>query len=292
MSANHPFLMTLKLLLVIPLVLLTSSCGPKSSTGEIHPTGLPGPSATVTVGFPGPSATVAGTTDLANLESTQEANLAQYHVQTACDSPYLPLRKGASWTYETRDSLGDPPAREVITVTDLQGDLGQASAILSSQIPGANGQIQTSEAKYTCDAQGIHLQGSALSSFTLPPELPSVDRLVEGSSWQVSNLKTLQASAPCWGAGTYTRLSHYEVKGNEPVNLAAAEGGLQSALRIDEVNPLSPLATPSAVCAQGTANTWWLVPGRGVVSHQAVITHLDGSPDYTLATDLAGATLP
>jgi len=29
-----------------------------------------------------------------------------------------------------------------------------------------------------------------------------------------------------------------------------------------------------------------------VVSHQAVVTHLDGSPDYTLVTDLAGATLP
>jgi hypothetical protein len=281
MSDQHPFSMALKLLFVIPLFLMASSCGPKSSSGEIRPTGLPVP-----------SAPVAAATALASPDPTLEASLARYHSQTACDSPYLPLRKGATWTYLTKDPQGGLSASEVITVTDLQGDLGQASATVSSQIPGAKGQLQTSEAKYTCDAQGIHLQGSALSSYTLPPELPSVDRLVAGASWQVSNLKTLQASAPCWGAGTYTRLSHYEVKGDEPVALAAAAGGLQSALRIDEVNSLSPLATPSAVCAQGTANTWWLVPGRGVVSHQAVVTHLDGSPDYTLVTDLAGATLP
>lgn len=268
--------MALKLLLAFALILMASSCGSASSSGETPATGRP-PAVATTLLIP---------------DRTLEANPAEYQAQSACDSPYLPLRKGTTWTYLTRNPRGGTPASEVITVTDLQGDLSQASATVSSQIPLGSGQLQTSVAKYTCDAQGIHLQGPALSSYTLLPELPSVNRLGKGSAWAVSNQKTIQASAPCWGGGTYTRISQYAVRGIEPVDLASAVGGRLSALRIDEVNPISPLATPSNRCVQSTANSWWLAPGLGVVSHNAVVSHLNGSFDYTLVTDLVGENLP
>lgn len=282
MSAHPKFPTLFKLLPVLPVILMASACGRGLSTSEIPPTG-----------FPPASAPSGGITLPAEPGPTLETNPAHYQAQTACDSPYLPLRKGTTWTYRTQGPQGSPFRSEVITVTDLQGDLSQAAATVTSQIPDAKGQLQTSTASYICDSQGIQLQGSMLPSYTLLQQLPAVAYLMAGTSWDVANQKTIKASAPCWGGGTYTRLSHYEVRGTEPIKLVAGAGGWQSALRIDEVNPLSPLATPSAAsCTQSTANSWWLIPGRGVVHHEIVVSRLDESFAYTIVTDLVSETLP
>lgn len=279
MSSQPPFVTSVRLLLTIPLIWMVSSCGPANSSGQTQSTAFPTLSTTAEVG-----------TALARLGPTLEASLAQYQPQSACDLFYMPLRKGATWTYLAQGVHGGPSSSEVITVAAVQGDLGQAIATVTSQYPDAQGVPQTSAAKYTCDSTGVRLVGPGLPFDTLLPQLLPVDQLVGGTSWAVSNPKTIVASAPCWGGGTYTRLSHYEVRGIETIDLPAE--GPVAALRIDEVNPLSPLATPSAVCAQVTANSWWLVPGRGLVRHEAVVTHLNSAFDYTLVTDLVSETLP
>jgi len=114
--------------------------------------------------------------------------------QTACDHPYMPLRQGANWTYDSGEGAYG------WEVTDVQGDLEQATAVILVTIEDL-----TLEYTWECAAgEGISSFGFAGRGLAAAfPEMtmeltrgegafvPPADEMVPGYSWDTSFEQTM-----------------------------------------------------------------------------------------------------
>ena len=119
---------------------------------------------------------------------------SQTTAQTACDHPYMPLRQGANWTYDSGEGAYG------WEVTDVQGDLEQATAVILVTIEDF-----TLEYTWECaEGQGISSfdfagQGMAATFPDMTMELtrgegafmPPADEMVPGYSWDSSFEQTM-----------------------------------------------------------------------------------------------------
>ena len=117
--------------------------------------------------------------------------------QSACDHPYMPMREGASWTYDSGDG---PYGWEV---TDVEGDLQQATAVILVTF-----EEFTLEYTWDCaEGEGISSfdfgsQGMANSFPDMTMELthgegaflPPADEMVAGYSWDTDFEQTMTFS--------------------------------------------------------------------------------------------------
>lgn len=147
--------------------LVLTACGGTGATAvptAPPPTPTPAPTATAT-----PAASTGG--------------------QTACDHPYLPMRPGASWTYQNADGKN-----LVWTVEDVQGDTQKAEATMTAKIDNL-----TFTYHWNCTASdgivsfdyvtlgGLASGGVSISDLTLTKGtgvfLPPASQLVQGATW-------------------------------------------------------------------------------------------------------------
>lgn len=171
-----------RLFTLIPLILLMAACGggeetagsssdPQSSSGGDAPQGaVPIPQdeeASTGAGEAETTPATAEATATAEIQptATQEPTIepeptsapetgpadggwgeSGTGAQTACDHPYMPLRQGATWTYT--DSMEGTLVWEI---TDVQGDLQEATATMQMNIPGEDFTLQYT---WECSADG------------------------------------------------------------------------------------------------------------------------------------------
>lgn len=119
--------------------------------------------------------------------------------QTACDHPYLPMRPGASWTYQTPDGL------VTWAITSVTGDAQSATAVMTFSAEGVTGSYN-----WTCSAAtGLVSYDFGRVDFTglgAPTEfnitnssgswLPPASALVAGYAWENSYEQTMKMTLP------------------------------------------------------------------------------------------------
>ena len=132
--------------------------------------------------------------------------------QSACDHPYLPLREGATWTFQTVESelSQGEISWEVISV---EGDLNEATAVVQVSLeanPDDTSDDLTLEYAWECaDGQGLSSFDFAGNSIAaMSPDitmevvsgegefLPDAPLMEPGYSWQSSFQQTLTIRAP------------------------------------------------------------------------------------------------
>jgi hypothetical protein len=144
---------------------------------------------------------------------------------TACDHLYLPLRPGASWTYQTTDGT------MTWSIADVTGDTNSAAAVMNADISTSSGGVAVTY-NWQCDAGGLvsyefgqlsTSQFGQIASYEVADPsgtfFPPADLLVPGYSW--SNAYTMKMTFTAAGAenmsGTTSVSDTYSVTGAEPV---------------------------------------------------------------------------
>ncbi len=128
--------------------------------------------------------------------------------QSACDHPYLPLREGATWTYEATESEMQEDGTFSWEVASVEGDMDQATAVVLVTVEDSmpeSAEDLTLEYTWECVA------GQGISSFdfagqnmaTIMPEismsvvngegefLPNTEDLLPGYTWDSQFEQTL-----------------------------------------------------------------------------------------------------
>ncbi len=205
----------------------------------------------------------------------------------ACDHPYLPLRSGASWSYDSSEG------GLTWSVTSAGGSAESASATMAFSMPEA-----TFTVNWTCSSAGItsydlgNISSSAFGEIvTLEVVnssgswLPPAENLVPGYSW--SNDYTMVVSSSFEGASvelTTTTSESWSVGGMETVSVPA---GTFEALRIDgtstiETSGFMGISVPPTT----TSQTFWYAEGVGIVRYTS------SSEGYSGHGDLTGYSVP
>jgi hypothetical protein len=210
---------------------------------------------------------------------------------TACDHPYLPLRPGASWTYQMTDGT------MTWSIADVTGDTSSATAEMTWSIGGLSGTYA-----WICDATGIvSYQFGALSttqfgqiaSYEVAEHsgtfFPPADVLVPGYSW--TNTYTMKMTFTAAGAenmaGTTSVSDTYSVTGAEPVTFGGQTyDGLQISGR--GATDIQISVTGVDVPPTHFESTTTFVLARGV----GIVTMTSTSQETSDTTDLVSFNIP
>jgi len=221
---------------------------------------------------PGPGAATA-TTAAPTAAATDDLG---YQSQTACDHPYIPLRQGATWTYDS--SSGG----FTWTVTEVTGDLNNAAATMMVTVPDG-----TITYHWTCTAEGVasyDFGSVAISTAEGSTQfevvssegswLPPASQLVPGASW--THAYTILMDFTGAGGGFTSETSQsFVATGFE--NMAVGAGSFES-LRVDGTMH-STMSMPGGgdFDTDGTF-VYWLAYGVGIVrSDNTIIGETDSS---------------
>jgi len=205
----------------------------------------------------------------------------------ACDHPYLPLRSGASWSYDSSEG------GMTWNVTSAGGSAESASATMAFSMPEV-----TFTVNWTCSSAGItsydfgNITSSAFGEVVTlnivnssGSWLPPAESLVPGYSW--SNGYTMVVSSGFEGASvelTTTTSESWSVGGMETISVPA---GTFDALRIDgtstmEMSGFMGISVPPTA----TSQTFWFAEGVGIVRYTS------SSEGYSGHGDLTGYSVP
>jgi len=205
----------------------------------------------------------------------------------ACDHPYLPLRSGASWSYDSSEG------GMTWNVTSAGGSAASASATMAFSMPEV-----TYTVNWTCSSAGItsydfgNISSSAFGEVvTLDVVnssgswLPPAESLVPGYSW--SNDYSMVVSSSFEGVSvelTTTTSESWSVGGMETISVPA---GTFDALRIDgtstiEMSGFMGISVPPST----TSQTFWFAEGVGIVRYTS------SSEGYSGHGDLTGYSMP
>lgn len=200
----------------------------------------------------------------------------------ACDHPYLPLRPGASWSFDSSEG------GLTWSVTSAGGSAESASATMAFSIPEA-----TFTVNWICTSAGITSYdfgnvtssafGGVLTMDVVSSSgswLPPAESLVPGYSW--SNDYTTVVSSSFEGVSmdiTTTTSEAWTVAGMETISVPA---GTFDALRIDgtsttESSGFMGVSLPPST----TSQTFWLVEGVGIVRYTTSSEGYSGHGDLT-----------
>ena len=205
----------------------------------------------------------------------------------ACDHPYLPLRSGASWSYDSSEG------GMTWNVTSAGGSAESASAAMAFSMAEV-----TFTVNWTCSSGGItsydfgNITSSAFGEIvTLDivnssgSWLPPAESLVPGYSW--SNAYTMVVSSSFEGASvelTTSTSESWSVGGMETISVPA---GTFDALRIDgtstvEMSGFMGITVPPST----TSQTFWFAEGVGIVRYAS------SGEGYSGHGDLTGYSVP
>jgi hypothetical protein len=212
-------------------------------------------------------------TTLRGVQDRIDHPATQYLKQSACDYPYFPMRKGASWEY----TVGGKSMKE--TITDITGDLNNSTATLQVDMDGVS---MTSQ--WTCTPEGVISYD--LTDFQLPQgagtnaqfkmsgqsgtSLLPPDKLAPGATWD--NKYTMSMSMDM-GTGqafniTYDISQQYTATGVETVIVGA---DTYEAIRVDATGQIKITGLPADIPAGlfpteiPMAYTEWFARGVGLV---------------------------
>jgi hypothetical protein len=203
-------------------------------------------------------------------DSVGDSTVASGSSQTACDHPYLPLRTGATWTY---NSDGETLMWEVI---DVQGDLNNATAVLrisvSDVILDYSWSCSSSEGLFSYDFVNLGFsdlgvdmtleQKSADGHFLLP-----ADQLVPGATWVLNLESTLNYTQETGDqtiavTGDMITVQNNEVVGAEPVEF---DGQTVDGIQVQQVNGIDiVISVLGTAVEQGLTVTNNTIFGKGI----------------------------
>jgi len=250
----------------------TATAEPPTATPE-PPTATPEPSPTPT---DEPAATAVA-------EVSQPADGSGWGAsgsgaQSACDHPYLPLRSGAMWRYETSEG-------EVLwEVADIQGDMDEATAVLNVtvgdfslayqwQCSAGQGLSSFDFASLSAAPVGLDMtieQVSVDGVFLLPPE-----QMVVGASWTAVLTGTVSFSQEIEGTsieatGDMTTVQQHTIASADPVEFDGQSiPGLQIQ-QADTINLTLMMMGTAVDQAITLDNSYDLGYGIGIVSQSSV----------------------
>jgi hypothetical protein len=213
-------------------------------------------------------------TTLRGVQDRIDHPAAKYVKQSACDYPYFPMRKGASWEYSTGGQT------MIETITAITGDMDNATATLQVDM----GQGVSLTAEWTCTPEGVISYD--LTNFQLPDgaaagaklkmtgqtgtSLLPPQKLAPGTTWD--NDYTMEMSMDT-GAGQSFNISYaisqqYTATGVETVTVGA---DTYEAIRVDVTGSIKVTGLPADIPAGlfpseiPMAYTEWFARGVGLV---------------------------
>jgi len=185
-----------------------------------------------------------------------------------CEHPYMPMREGATWTYE--DGLG---GTAVMTITSMSGDADRTEAFVETIIE-SEGETIVFEFTWICTPEGVAMPLTGFFGATSAPEgaisteyegivLPALDNPVIESTWPYSY--TLSFSAVQEGVEigiVHSRSEELSFGGFTSVSVPA--GDFNDALQIlgSYVGRVTVLLYALDYTGE---ETMWFVEGIGVV---------------------------
>jgi len=190
--------------------------------------------------------------------------------QTACDHPYFPMRTGSTWTFVNgADTM-------VWVITDVQGDLDNASAMMTNTIDNV-----VIEYKWDCSSEnglssfdfaslGIQDLGTEVTMDNMVLEgtfLLPADQLELGAAWNLVLDGVLNISQEAGGqtmniTANLVSNQNFMVAGSDPVTF---ENQTVDGLQIEESNQLSILMNVAGTeVAQDVSIGSLLQLGRGI----------------------------
>jgi hypothetical protein len=245
----------------------TSSPAEPTATAE-PPTATPEPSPTPTE-TPTPTAVA---------EAGSGWGASGSGAQSACDHPYLPLRPGATWRYETSEGEF---AWEVI---EVQGDMDEASAVLGVtagdisleyhwQCVAGQGISSFDFAGLSSAPVGLDLtieQAGVEGQFLLPPE-----QMVVGANWTAVLTGTVSFSQTIEGTTFEVAGDMQTVQDNTIVSADPVEFNGQNvpSLQIEQANTITLMLSLMGTATEQTfevTNNYDLGYGIGMISQNSV----------------------
>jgi len=206
--------------------------------------------------------------------------------QTACDHPFLPMRPGSTWTYNT--SYGYGPV--TWTIQSVEGDTTSATAEMVADFAG--GQVTY---HWQCNANGLTSYdfgtiNSAEAGVVLKFEvsnasgtfLPPADLLTPGYAW--SSAYTTTAEVTVEGGQTATSVNQvtesYTVAGTDSVTFGGEPlNGLQiSGTTSSTIQMTMPGVSIPAISSSGSLTTV-MAQGVGIVSQTSVTDGQTGTQE-------------
>ena len=198
--------------------------------------------------------------------------------QSACDHPYLPLRTGSTWTYnEGEDTL-------IWEVTDVQGDLNNATAVLKITVGDVSIDYHWSCAEGTglasfdfanvgSAATGMEMtleQENAEGQFLLP-----ADQLQPGATWE-TNLESAFTFTQGEGdlvidvSGDMTTKQTNEVLSVDPVTFDGQTVDGVQIKQTDDISMVMVILENPITQSMNIVNTKELGRGIGLVSQDSL----------------------
>lgn len=197
--------------------------------------------------------------------------------QSACDHPYLPLRPGATWTYELSDGS------VIWEVVDVQGNMDEATTMLNVTVgdvildyqwhcTAGQGLDTFDFANLTSAPVGLDMtieQVSIDGQFILPP-----DQMIPGASWTAELLGEISYSQEVEGTsieatGEMKTVQEHTIKSAEPVEF---DGQTVPGLQIEQVNTITLLLSLMGTNTEQTislTNDYDLGYGIGIIGQSS-----------------------
>jgi len=212
--------------------------------------------------------------DSGDTSSTGDSTAASGPSETACDHPYLPLRLGATWTF---DNDGEILTWEVI---EVQGDENNATAVLRISVSDI-----TLDSTWSCSAEeglssynfadygfgdlgadmSIELK-SADGSFLLP-----ADELLPGATWELYMESTINFSQVAGDETLVVTGDMINVQSNEVVGVDPDEfdGQTVDGIQIQQANAIDLVLNMLGISTEQSfpaSNNFNLGRGIGIIS--------------------------
>ena len=216
--------------------------------------------------------------DSDDTSSTGDSAVASGPSETACDHPYLPLRLGATWTF---DNDGEILTWEVI---EVQGDEDNAMAILRISVSDI-----TLDSTWSCSSEeglssynfadygfgdlgadmSIELK-SAEGSFLLP-----ADQLLPGATWELYMESTINFSQVAGDETLVVTGDMINVQSNEVVgvDLVEFDGQTVDGIQIQQANAIDLVLNMLGISTEQSfpaSNNFNLGKGIGIISQTSI----------------------
>jgi hypothetical protein len=216
-----------------------------------------------------PSAEIPATTPASFATAAAPAVPGGYAAQTACDHPYLPLRLGANWVYQSSEGSF------TWKVTEVTGDLSSATAVMVMEVGET-----TITNNWSCSDQGIvwHNFGAfsagaadSYAQFELLASdgawLPAPENLYVGAAWTHAYSMRMTMA----GAGDLNMVAdvvmNITASGLEQV---VAPAGTYETLRLDGTGENTLNIAGVGANADVSTYTYLLARGVGIVRSTTV----------------------
>lgn len=214
--------------------------------------------------------------------------------QSACDHPYLPIRSGATWTYQAGEEM------LIWEVVDVQGDMDEASAVLNITVGDVSlsyhwdckadqGIASFDFASLTSVPVGIDMelkQESVEGQFLLP-----ADQLIPGASWTAKLLSKISFSQEAAGTsvevtGDMTTVQDHTVLVADPVEI---NGQSVPGLQIEQA---STIDMSLAIMGVTTAQSFSVVTNYEMGYGIGIVTQTSYTDFGTETTSLVDYSIP